>query len=264
MGKSRKVQNQDKEHTWLDHIRIDEELANARKINEWLLPLLKSDLINKPLKDTVLLSVGCGFGADVDTLADVGVNAYGVEPFARTQMWHLRRNKGRLVAADGRKLPFKNETFDVVYCAAVIEHVGYEGQENAEANMVWEERGKFAKELSRVLKPRGVIILNTWNRHFCIDSGHGANFLGVRVHSPFNDFTLSFRDIESLFVQKCGCTSIATLPYKSFITWDLLTKNYPLIRRLSPLVKIYLRLLDRLKFLRSSFLSPYLILAINK
>ena len=256
------MEQQDKEQAWLEHIRVDEELANAQKINEWLLPLLKSNLTNKPLKDMELLSVGCGFGTDVDYLVDSGVNAYGAEPFARTKMWHLRNNKGRFIVADGRYMPFKNEVFDVLYCSAVLEHVGYE--DNTEISSVIQEREKFAKELSRVLKPEGVIIINTWNRHFCIDIGHGANFLGIRVHSPFNDFTLSFKDIESLFVRKCGCRDIVTLPYKSFVTWDLITKNYPLIRLLSPLAKTYLRLLDRLKLLRSSFLSPYLVLAIKK
>jgi len=252
------------EEEWLCRIRAGEELANARKINEWLLPLLKSKLVNKSLKDIVLLSVGCGFGADVDTLVDIGVNAYGVEPFARTKMWHLRENKGRFIVADGRDMPFKNEVFDVLYCAAVLEHVGYEEKKNAGANRVSEEREKFAKELTRVVKPGGVIFIHTWNRHFCMDIGHGANFLGVRVHSPFNDFTLSLKNIKSLFLQKCGCRDMVTLPYKNFISWDLYIKNYAIISLLSPLAKTYLRLLDTFTFLRSSFLSPYLILAIKK
>ena len=107
------MEKQDKEQAWLEHIRVGEELANARKINEWLLPLLKSNLTNKSLKDMVLLSVGCGFGTDVDCLVNSRVNAYGVEPFARTKMWHLRKNKGRFIVADGRYMPFKNEVFDV-------------------------------------------------------------------------------------------------------------------------------------------------------
>lgn len=258
------MQNQEKEQSWLEHIRIDEELANARKIDEWLLPLLKSNLMNKSLKDILLLSVGCGFGADVDCLVNQGVNTYGVEPFARTKMWRLRKNEGRLIVANGRDMPFKDEIFDVVYSAEVLEHVGYEGQENTEANRVREEREKFVKELTRVLKPGGVIITTTPNRHFCIDIGHGVNFWGVRVHSPFNDFTLSLKDIKSLFLQKCGCRNIATLPYRNFITWDLYIKNYPIIRLFHPLIKAYLGLLDRLKFLRSSFLSPHLMLAIKK
>lgn len=152
----------------------------------------------------------------------------------------------------------------VIYSSEVLEHVGYEEQENTEANRVREEREKFANELTRVLKPGGIIIITTPNRHFCIDIGHRANFWGIRVHSPFNDFTLSVTDIKSFFLQKCGCSDIATLPYRNFITWDLYIKNYPIIRLLYPVIKVYWRLLDRLKFLRSSFLSAHLILAIKK
>ncbi len=265
MDESRKMQNQKKEQAWLDRIRIDEELANARKIDERLVPLLRSNLFEKQsLGDIMLLSVGCGFGVDVDTLVDKGVNAYGVEPFARTEMWHLRKNKERLIVADGRNLPFKDEIFDVVYSAEVLEHIGYEGQENTEANKVREEREKFAKELTRVLKPGGTIVITTPNRHFCIDIGHGVNFWGVRVHSPLNDFTLSLKDIKCLFLQKCSCKDMTTLPYGNFITWAVYIKNYPIIRLFYPLIKVYLGLLDRLKFLRSSFLSPHLILAIKK
>ena len=258
------MQNQEKEQVWLDRIKVGEELANVRKMNEWLLPLLKSNFTNKPLKDIVLLSVGCGFGADIDTLVDIGVNAYGVEPYVRTNMWHQRANRGRFIVADGRDMPFKNGIFDVVYAAEVLEHVGKEEAENTEANRVQEKREEFAKELTRVLKPGGIMVITTPNRHFCIDMGHAANFWGIRVHSPFNDFTLSLKDIKSLFLQKCGCSGVATLPYRNFITWDLYTTNYPIIRLLHPLIKVYLGLLDRLRFLRSSFLSPHLILAIKK
>ena len=258
------MEKQDNEQAWLENIRTDEELGNVRKIKEWLLPLLKKLLRKQSLEDVTILSVGCGFGADVDTLVDIGVKAYGVEPFARTKTWHLRRNKGRLIIADGRNMPFKDQVFDVVYSAEVLEHVGYEGQSNTDANRVQQEREKFAHELTRVLKPKGIIVTTTPNRHCCIDIGHGANFWGLRVHSPFNDFTPSLKDIKSLFLQKCGCSAIATLPYRNFITWDLYINQYPIIRLFHPVIKTYLALLDRLKFLRASFLSPYLILAIKK
>jgi SAM-dependent methyltransferase len=258
------MRNQDKVQVWLEKIRSSEELANARKMNEWLLPWLKSHLPSHPPEKITLLSVGYGFGADVDTLVDAGVNAYGIEPFARTEMWHLRKNKGRLVIADGRVLPFKNEIFDVVYLAQVLEHVGYEDPRKLDAYSVQKEREKFAKEVSRVLKPDSLIIITTVNRHFCLDTGHGANFLGLRLHSPFNDFTLSVNDIKALFLYKGGGNHAATLPYKSFITWSLYVQNYYLIRLLHPLIKAYLVVLDNLHFLRSSFLSPYLMLAINK
>lgn len=260
MEKETEYPNQAQEQQWLETIRTREDTANIRKINEWLLPLLKSNLINKSLKDITLLSVGCGFGADVDRLVDLQVNACGIEPFTRSWMWHSRRNRGRLIVADGRHVPFKGKAFDIIYCLEVIEHVGGGEKKHIRLN----EREKLAKELTRVLKPGGVMIISTPNRHFCIDAGHGMNLFGLRIHSPFDDPTLSFRDIKSLFLEKCGCQDIATLPFRNFITWDLYRKNYPIIRLFHTPLEIYLRLLDRLTFLRSSPLSPHLILAIRK
>lgn len=254
----------EKEQDWLNAIVADEVFGNIRKVKAYWLPWL-SELSGKPLTELKLISVGCGFGVDVDQLVNSGIDAYGVEAFSRVRMWHSRQNKGRLIIGDGRNLPFKNDSFDIVLCSEVIEHVGWEREERTKSwEYVMPEREKFARELTRVLRPAGLIILTTPNRHFPIDIGHWSNFLGLRVHSPFNDFTCSLKDIKSLFVQKCGCSNVATLPYKNFITWDLYAKNYYLIRLLLPFVKTYLGLLDRLRFLRATFLSPHLILAIKK
>lgn len=252
----------EKEQDWLNAIMNSEEFANVRKIKEYLLPLL-SRISNNSLGDLKLISVGCGFGADVDALVNSGVDAYGVEAFSRTQMWNLRQNKGVFIIADGRDLPFKNESFDIVLCLEVMEHVGAMEEEKGDVNLL-QEREKFAKELTRILKTGGGIILTTPNKRFPIDIGHGSNFWGVRIHSPFHDFTVSFREIKTWFVQKCGCRDIITLPYKNFITLDIYCKNYTLIRFFLPFIKAYLRMLDTLKVLRASFFSPHLILLIKK
>jgi SAM-dependent methyltransferase len=255
----------DKNKARQERKQLGVEYANIRKMKEWLLPLLESNLINKSLKDAIILSVGCGIGADVDELVNSGINAYGVEPFSRTKEWQLRKNKGHLIKADGENLPFNDEFFNVIYCSEVMEHVGFGEMENIEIDsIVCNEREKFARELTRTLKFGGTIILSTPNRYFFADIGHSSNFLGVRIHSPLNDFTLSFADMKTLFVQKCGCRDITTLPYDKFISWDYYAITYPTIRPIISLLRTYLRLLDRLKFLKTSFFSPHLILAIKK
>lgn len=60
-----------------------------------------------------------------------------------------------VVSGDGRTLPFPDDSFDIVYSNAVIEHVGSR-----------EDQLRFLRELSRVGK-RGY--LTTPNRHFPIE-----------------------------------------------------------------------------------------------
>ena len=187
-----------------------------------------------------------------------------MEPFARTKMWDARKYKERLIVSDGRDMPFNDNSFDVIYCTEVLEHVGDEQFKSPPADIMWKEREQFARELTRVLRPQGVIIITTPNRHFCVDIGHGRNFLGVRVHSPFSDFTLSMNDIKTLFLQVSGCREISTLPYENFITWDIYVQNYPIVRSLSFLIRAYINTLDRFSFLRSTLFSPHLILVIKK
>jgi 2-polyprenyl-3-methyl-5-hydroxy-6-metoxy-1,4-benzoquinol methylase len=147
---------------WLETIRANEERANIRKVNEWLVPILTSYFVNRPLKDIKLVSVGCGFGADVDCLVDYGVDAYGIEPYERTNMWHLRKYPERLIVTDGKSLPFDNEEFDAIYCAEVIEHIGLEYFKNNETIKGWKERElvmRTGQPLSRRRGKRGLAIM---------------------------------------------------------------------------------------------------------
>jgi ubiquinone/menaquinone biosynthesis C-methylase UbiE len=68
-----------------------------------------------------------------------------------------RRYPGvRVTRGDGRALPFKDESFDVVHSSAVLEHVGG-----------WRDQSRFVGELARVA--RRVVFLTTPNRWFPIE-----------------------------------------------------------------------------------------------
>src|SRR5881394_2820468 len=62
----------------------------------------------------------------------------------------------RFVRADGRRLPFMDQQFDVVHCSAVIEHVGPEAQQE-----------ELLVELARVA--RRAVFLTTPNRWYPIE-----------------------------------------------------------------------------------------------
>jgi len=194
-----------------------EERDNARFAREFTAPLL-SRAIGPPSAGGAVLSVGCGVGSDVETLAGLGWDAQGVEPGFRVSGWERRSCPDRLHAVDGRSLPFPDGRFDAVTSYGVIEHVGAVGDSVQVHPDVWEARERFAREVARVVRPGGAIVLSTPNKRFPADFFHSTNRFGVRWHSPGEDFSVSFGELRRLFVEGAGCRSIRHLSlHRAFV-----------------------------------------------
>jgi SAM-dependent methyltransferase len=178
----------------------EERAANRERAQRWLLPLLS--MLAAPGKR--VLNVGCGVGTDVVFLREHGWEAWGVNPrdSERERMWEeLGSLKRCFVVGVGEEIPFRDDTFDVCVSFEVIEHIG------KEAPAYWvpradcvERRRAFARECVRVTKNGGTILVSTPNKWFPLDAGHGfENRLGARLHSPFEDLTLSVGEVRKLF-----------------------------------------------------------------
>ena len=99
-----------------------------------------------------VLDVGCGDGAALDLLANLGHDMYGYDLASRGES--LRRRLGpRLgaefedrirIAPDERTIPFEDNAFDVIYANQVFEHVRFFDQ--------------IVSECARVLRPGGALI----------------------------------------------------------------------------------------------------------
>jgi ubiquinone/menaquinone biosynthesis C-methylase UbiE len=102
-----------------------------------------------------VLDVACGTGYGVDYMLEkragqaVGVD---ISPEAVNYGWERfgKDGKASFVCADGLKLPFANNSFDVVVSFETIEHI--------------KQHGKFLAECRRVLKANGSLICSTPNR----------------------------------------------------------------------------------------------------
>lgn len=92
-----------------------------------------------------LLDVGCGNSRDRLIAASRGVVAYGVDLFAGN------RSTAGFIQADGRRLPFVDQTFDAVVCQAVV------------ALIPPDDRFGFYVEVARVLKPKGWLAISTYS-----------------------------------------------------------------------------------------------------
>lgn len=110
---------------------------------------LESDLILpwSPGKD--VLEVGCGTGLILEKVAPVAHRAAGID--LSEGMLGLARKRGlEVYKADACSLPFEDESFDLVYSFKVLAHV--------------EDINTALKEMSRVTRPGGRLVLEFYNR----------------------------------------------------------------------------------------------------
>lgn len=101
-------------------------------------------------KNLCIIDLGCGQGGVSHQLKLMGFgNLVGIEISSKLLQYAKEKysNEFPLVVADGSQVPFKNNSFDVVISVAVIEHVL--------------DQSKYIKEISRIVRPQGYVILVT-------------------------------------------------------------------------------------------------------
>lgn len=106
-----------------------------------------------------VLDVGCGEGNLIAKLPLCRAFGVDVEP-------QILKRGG--VAAQGEALPYRDGTFDVVFCSEVIEHVP--------------DPDRLVAEIRRVLKPRGSAVISTIN-HWSLRSWRKGKPLTGKYHS---------------------------------------------------------------------------------
>ena len=112
------------------------------------LHMIKSERerIGKSLK---VLDVGCGDGTYSKTILDMGNEVYGID--IRPERVRSAKQKGikAKVADLTKSLPFRDEFFDLVHAAEILEHI-YDTE-------------FFLHEVKRVLKKNGVLVVTVPN-----------------------------------------------------------------------------------------------------
>ena len=102
-----------------------------------------------------VLEVGCGAGVDLARFAKGGAEVTGVD-LAPSAIELARANfaqqglQGRFEVADGERLPFPDNTFDLVYAHGVVQYTA--------------NPRRLVEECRRVLKPGGEAIFQVYNR----------------------------------------------------------------------------------------------------
>ncbi|MDO8638525.1 MAG: class I SAM-dependent methyltransferase [Candidatus Daviesbacteria bacterium] len=109
-----------------------------------------------PKKNLKILDAGCGTGLLVKKMAKFG-SVYGVDMSSEAIKFCKKRDLRNIKKTSINKLPFKKNSFDIITCIDVLYHKQVDDI-------------KALKEINRVLKPNGVLILK--NPAFEFLKGH--------------------------------------------------------------------------------------------
>lgn len=189
-----------------DEYAADQEQVNTRKTIDYLLPRVQAAGARS------VLDVGCGVGAMVRTFLDQGLDAYGVDLPGLHRHWtrlSLPQDRMFIVDPEGLRLPFADGSIDFVYTLGVIEHVGTSNGHSDRLPDYRARRRQWLREVYRVVRPGGVMLVAGPNRQFPVDVAHDLDSrasglerwlsrkLRVSVHKTWGEnFLWSYGDVH--------------------------------------------------------------------
>lgn len=137
-----------------------------------------------------ILDAGSGDGYGVNLMRMNGLDAWGIDCDRKTVEESTRRYGSHFKVSDVTQISFENAVFDTITCIEVIEHVSLS------------DGAKALKEMHRLLKPDGALLLSTPN--VTSDPGSGTNDNHLHEYAPDELTALlwesGFRGIEFLGV----------------------------------------------------------------
>ena len=185
------------------------EAGVRHRMGEYYIPLFKSFQAENALRgsDVRALDCGCGNGVAVEMLTRAGISAYGVNLWDfRPRQWKERdfeERRTRCLFGDATRLPFADESFNIVMSCGLLEHVGVEEEWEPRYRVrpqpdQFEQRTRFMRECLRVLRKPGVLYIDHPNRAFPVDFQHYTGNSGARPHWPWEEFLPDFRELKAL------------------------------------------------------------------
>jgi SAM-dependent methyltransferase len=156
----------------------DQVNENAARTDRYLLPILRR------IGARSVLDAGCGVGATVQRLLELGIDAYGFDLLEQAPLWAAAgHSPDRFVVAGPQHLdlPFADGAFDCVCSFGVLEHVGTTDGHATRRPDYHAIRQQWTRELFRVVRPGGHLLLGGPNRGFPVDTAHGLDAAAGRL-----------------------------------------------------------------------------------
>lgn len=182
-----------------DDYAAAQEQVNAAKTRDYLLPLARR------VRAQRVLDVGCGIGMMVRTFEEHGIEAYGVDLPGLHRHWQrMNLSPERMFVIDPQvlQLPFRDDSLDFVYTLGVIEHIGTTNGHSERRPDYQALRRQWLREVYRVVRPGGAMLVAGPNRGFPIDAAHDLDArasalerwlsarLGLSVHRTWAPYFL--------------------------------------------------------------------------
>lgn len=165
-----------------------------------------------------ILEIGCGNGWNMSRFAQYGRAAYGLD--AVPERAALAATHGPALLADGLRLPFADDSLDLIYIQHVLHHIG--------------DMDQALAEVRRCLRPGGVLFLiETVEDNPIIRWGRRLypSWLGDEINASFTFAQLAVQVAASGFrVYKAGQYSVL------FWLWEVLPDQIPAMEKVTPLV----------------------------
>lgn len=119
--------------------------------------------------NSYVLDAGCGNGKNMcrDDCSFIGGD------FCQNFLEMVQKKKNEAIQINVKTLPFRNNTFDHVICVAVIHHIKDKS-----------DQIKAIKELIRVTKRKGTILITVWEAHG--EYKKGDNYVDWNLQKKYN------------------------------------------------------------------------------
>ncbi len=166
------------------------ELLGDRIPGDHSRPVLADDYAWR-LRAARVLDLGCGAGDSVDLFRSVDpqVSWVGADIEDSAEVAGRTRTDAEFVSFDGRRLPFEDSSFELVYCKQVLEHVEHPRELIAEVARVLRPGGHLAGSTSQLEAFHSRSVFN-WTPYGLMRVAEDAGLRVVELRPVIDGFTL--------------------------------------------------------------------------